>query len=445
MKLAVFLIASSAFGATFSSTVQGVTNTQAVIKSSAASGTCTVEASESDTYSPLVPDVDPAVFTGAGTFTAAELAGGAVIGHRKAEWALTGKQVSRALQTRTAHYYRITCGSDTSTGHFVTANIALGNTFNDPIPASTTAGQHGYYTAGEHAWPTIDWSDIAATKAKGVVDPQTGILIKPMTVPGEQAITYSPGGDHAFESTFTHSGGWTNPDDILVDDGNSATYTGTTRDPLVVVRYMPDGSPNIYFVDGPIEWITVTLKGSCTGACAGNNSKISICLTLDNVACWQGSKTIDVTLTTSPATYTAGTTVPILDSWTLPGYQPFNKGDISGQSSNVNVDVSGVVSWVSGTNYISANMAVGSTVFVGGQTCTVSAVGGSQSLTITPASCPGLSLPATFVAYAAHTFGILIRKTTTSTDQINLQYAFFTQGDSQVLDYSALSSGSVQN
>ena len=142
-----------AAGAVGNLAVRGVTHTQAILTYTAPnSGACSVEVSESPSYSPLVHDVNPVLFAGSNLDSRAEnLSSGRarvfVLGKRRAEKALNGHWYSRALQTVTTHYYRIRCGGDVATGSFVTANLALGNTYNEALPgdpaAASRSGEKG--------------------------------------------------------------------------------------------------------------------------------------------------------------------------------------------------------------------------------------------------------------------------------------------------------------
>src|SRR5947209_11336333 len=143
--------------------VLGVTNTQAALQYTAPDATaCTVEVSASPTYAPLVHDVDPAIFAGSNLDTRPGSVSGNVprtfvVGTRDAEQGLSGQWYSRALQALTQHYYRITCGTYTATGSFTTANIALGNTYNEPLlpdPGVTSAyNANGFSYVGRYALP----------------------------------------------------------------------------------------------------------------------------------------------------------------------------------------------------------------------------------------------------------------------------------------------------
>ena len=105
-----------------------------------------------------------------------------------------------------------------------------------------------------------------------------------------------------------------------------------------------------------------------------------------------------------------------------------------------------MVTWQPGgsTNtYFSANWTAGSKITIAGSECKIAAMGGITQLTIDPASCSTpLSLPLTDVAFTGSNFGFLLRKKTASLDKINVQYAKYTTGTSQYIDFTA--SGSAK-
>ena len=135
--------------------VLGTTATQAAISYSAPdSSACTVQVSESASYAPPVHDVDPTLFAGGNADNRpGSLSDGRarvfVAGKRTAEMALDNKYYSRALQVYTTHYYQITCGTDTATGKFSTANL-MPTSYGDPFPVDASH-------PGNWAWPTMDW------------------------------------------------------------------------------------------------------------------------------------------------------------------------------------------------------------------------------------------------------------------------------------------------
>ena len=137
------------------------------------------------------------------------------------------------------------------------------------------------------------------------------------------------------------------------------------------------------------------MKGWCSGTCAGEDSKIQACLTINGVTCWPTNATAkyqEAALATSETNsfVTLGTAVPILDAWTPAGFSPLNRADLSRRSGLVNVDGSGVVTWQPGgypNTYFSPNWTSGSKISIAGSECRIVSMGGSTRLTIDPASC----------------------------------------------------------
>lgn len=140
-----------------------VTNTQAVLAYTAPSTSpCTVEVSESPTYSPLVNDVNSALYTNANSDVRDDaLTNGTsrvfTVGTRKVQTALDTNKYSRALQTDTIHYYRV-CG--TYTGTFTTKTMPVGMSRND-LPTLSTPGY----------WDT---PTLTGSRNQVIIDPLTG-------------------------------------------------------------------------------------------------------------------------------------------------------------------------------------------------------------------------------------------------------------------------------
>jgi hypothetical protein len=144
--------------------VKGTTATQAVLAYTAPDANpCTIKVSQSSSLSPLVHDVDPALFSGSNSDSRTHaLSNGTgrvfVVGTRDTEAGADGVNYSRALQANTVHYFNVTCGTSTASGTFQTQNIPLGMTYRD-LPAAV--------------FPTLT-DDLAQT----IVDPHTGALLK---------------------------------------------------------------------------------------------------------------------------------------------------------------------------------------------------------------------------------------------------------------------------
>ena len=551
MRLSIIVLtASAAYGAVGNLQVRGVTSTQAILAYTAPdTNPCSVEVSESQSYRPLAHDVDPALFAGSNLDNRPEATGSGiqrvfVAGKRRAEKGTTGRWYSRALQAFTTHYLRITCGVSQVTGTFLTANIALGNTYNEALPADPAVSARPYFSStGSYAWPEfLNWNNQdPAARPESVIDPQTGMLLKRLALPQDQPITYLPGGgDHYFYSVLDPDGAWNAPtvvwsianaklvsivvgsgtatvttstahqlktgsivalsgltgsasvgngpyqvagvssstafqiwqrslpgnttfgdatlavtaNSVSADDGTVASYTGTHSNPLFLrdETFWTAGGTFLYDLTLPVEYLTVSVKGWCSGTCAGEDAKIQACLTINGVACWPTNATAkyqEVALGTSVTNNfaTLGTTVPLLDAWTPAGFSPLNRADLSSRAGIVNVDAGGVVTWMPGgypNTYFSANWTPGSKISIAGSACTIVHMGGITQLTIDPASCSApLSLPLTGAAYTGSNFGFLVRKKTASTDTINLQYAKYTTGTSQYIDFTASGSATL--
>ncbi len=159
--------------------VIGTTNTQAVLAYSAPDeSACTVKVSQQASLSPLVRDVDPALFPGADQDTRPETITAKsnrifVVGKRITQRASDGKNYSRALETYSTHYYQVACGSAVVTGSFTTSNIPLGMTYTD-VP------QVDEGNPGQWMIPTQ-----LQDRTQTIVDPQTGALLKRVSLDAE--------------------------------------------------------------------------------------------------------------------------------------------------------------------------------------------------------------------------------------------------------------------
>src|ERR1035438_5959282 len=222
MRLSMMVLTvSMAYGAVGNLQVRGVTATQAILAYRAPdTNPCSVEVSESPSYRPLAHDVDPALFAGSNLdnrdgATASGLQRVFVAGKRRAEKGSNGRWYSRALQAFTSHYFRVTCGGSQATGTFLTANIALGNTYNETLPADPAVSTRPYFSStGSYALPEfLNWNNQdSSARSEAVIDPQTGMLLKRLALPQDQPVTYLPGGGSASRlSSIDPDGAWNLP------------------------------------------------------------------------------------------------------------------------------------------------------------------------------------------------------------------------------------------
>ena len=398
--LVPFLFLTPAEGAITSVQVVGATATQAVIAYTVPdTNPCTVEVSESATYTPLIHDVDPALFPGANTDNRA---GGVsagrlrifVAGKRTADIASDGWRYSRALQVFTPHFFRITCGTDQAAGIFQTTNLPMGNTYPDVPPVDSTH-------PGEYAWPFMPWN--AANPS--MIDPQTGILFKPITKPRHY---YMPLGPATFGNArdIGALGEWNNPSYALADNaGQAAVYAGTQQSWLWLQTsnfQTPNGGGASWTADGySVNYFEPKLK------IWSGDGQADVCLTADGVTCRSVVRTIAVpTAEPASAQVLADTNSPMV-YWN-DALHIVSKPNMVRRSGYVNVDPGGNVSWSSGDRF-NVNWTAGSRLTIAGADCAVTSLVTDVKLTINLPSCPGLVVPATGAAYTSDNFGVLIR------------------------------------
>jgi hypothetical protein len=308
---------------------QPATSTQAVVSyTSPDTRPCRIEVSESPSFVPVVHDVNPAIFPNSdqdlqrATTIAIERRRTVVLGHRTAETGRDGKRYSRALQASTRHYLRITCsgGSIVQTGAFETTTIAVGQTYNEPLPVDPQK-------PGEYAWPHLDWTD----RTRGVVDPKTGLLLRRLTMPAD--VTSSTGTATPFRDARDLSGVWQDPQSAVANDTLAASATGTGWLFLDAGLAMYLGGTHDVAA-GSLDRFTVQLNAWCTD-CAGLSADartLEACLSYDGVQC--ASKTLSATVEPCAADCTGAryrfelgaapaTQTPVLTAWGL------EKGDIT--------------------------------------------------------------------------------------------------------------------
>ena len=181
---------------TFDVNVIGATPTQVILQyTSPTDAACTVEASESSSYAPLVHDVDAGLFTQSNLDSSSKnlVSGGArvvVVGTRISDTATDHNVYSRALQANTKHYFRINCGGSIGTTTATTANIPPGATYND-------GPQIDPDQPGQWKMPTR-----LEDRNQTTVDPQTGALLHQVSLDAES------GRNNGYNGMFLTFGGF---------------------------------------------------------------------------------------------------------------------------------------------------------------------------------------------------------------------------------------------
>jgi hypothetical protein len=299
--------------------VLGVTSTQAIIKYQAPTNApCNVEVSESSTYAPLVYDVDGTKFPSAPSDARpGSISNGVersfVVGRRVAEIGLDGVRYSRALQTATPHYFRITCPAtgDRTTGTFQTTTIPFGNSYAEPEASDPLR-------PGQYAYPTLSSSD----RNQQVIDPQTGIAIKRVNLPQD---VFTPVG--GVPMSIYRSSTWNGIGNLGQSDGKVATVSGATGSLFLAInhatapyvgQFMHPYSAAYQGAEAAFGYYQAHLIAAVNvgGAAPANpeDAKIVACLTVDGANCYPGSAQYEAKLTPSLTDTVFGTTKTI-DLW----------------------------------------------------------------------------------------------------------------------------------
>lgn len=303
----ILLLALTLSGAVTDLKVTGVTNVQAVIQYTApTTSACTVEVSESPSYSPLVHDVNPTLFPGSQLDSRAEavnrgLERTVVVGLRRFDVAADSERYSRALQAATLHYVRATCGADTATTTFTTRTVPLGLTRPDPVavvnPASTT---------GQTWFPTRSLTD----RTFSLIDPHSGVLVRNLALPGD----ISKATDSGFGFSSASGTNWSNPDNIRAAGGGTADYDGAScAGPTDCDWLLLSNTYTGWDTAEIIDYVTVSLTGSGSDATAANR-QVELCVVFAGSSCTADSVRKIVTLPTSSGIVTAGSTNAV-DNW----------------------------------------------------------------------------------------------------------------------------------
>ena len=296
----------------------GVTPTQAVLSITppAHSDFCQilVTSTKNDSgwdYSTLVPDTDPSIFPYANNanlndavnapqnrgFLLPDGTLGIVIGNRTAEYSpYTYKMHSRALQAATPHEAWISCTSSadgsTSSGtiDFTTPTIMTGISYSDPLPADPDR-------PGDYAYPTVSWNN----RKEGVVDPQTGVMMRPVSLPDFFLGSDFVGLGGIFGAPIPAYPAHTLPSTSLfipVDVGKALpSYFNVTVDATHPAWGLADYSLS--------SFLPVSLTIGCPTC---RDTPVTVCLTADGISCAQDRNVMaDPNASGDPNTQAKGT------------------------------------------------------------------------------------------------------------------------------------------
>ncbi len=400
--------------------VQGTSPTQAVLSFTVPDpNDCQVQVSTDSNFNALVNDTNEAMFPGSQRCTrAGSIVSGSnvvfVAGLRTSQKGTDNHFHSRALECNRTHYVRIISqGVSGGAVPFTTQNPPLGAQYPEPPPFDATLTAFGNY-----AWPEFDWSD----PSKPVIDPLTGIEIKPFTKPGTRALIEP---NLSWATPFDAQGKWTNAANARTNGAGFATSAAGIGPNDDLFLPLPSfGSPTGLRVAGwealwGLDDILVRVYGSATQADATNNL-IKLCLSTDSgQTC--ASQTFTVALPQSPGPamlVPASIPAPVFANWALRADQ--------GQKVPITGTVTVAGSTVTLQNpqdgrFFDVTAAPGSKVFIAAGSgmsptpclndmCTVAAVNSAVQITIAE-SCAASGCPAG-AAYTGAGFGLRVVKTT---------------------------------
>jgi len=403
---------------------------------------CLVQVSTDPAFGSFVNDTNNALFTGSQKCNrAGSVVNGNdvvfVIGLRTSQKATDRRFHSRALKCNTVHYYRIISQfqqDSASPRIFQTRNPPLGALYPEPPPFDPTLTAFGNY-----AWPEFDWSD----PTKSVIEPLTGLEIKPFTRPGTRTQFAT---NSQWSTPFDVHSAWTNANNAATAGGGFATGAGGPTDYLFLPLpwFKSDQGPYIggWSASYGLDDLLVRPYGSATTV-DGTHNVISLCLSIDSgQTCASSSFTVTLTGSSGAKSLVpAAILKPIFANWNLVARQ-CQKVPVTG-----NVTVSGsnvtLLSPVPG-QYFDVTMARGSKVFIAGAAsmaptpcpndmCTVASVRSATQITIAE-SCSTSRCPVNQI-FTAATFGLRVAKTT-STGSVSVSFGVD-------VGYSAMSDAGV--
>jgi hypothetical protein len=240
---------------------------------------CKIEVSENESLTPVVHDVNGALFSGSDydlsrpDIHVAGTSRTVVIGKRLVDAASDRKRYSRSLQAATPHWIRISDCGGSETVRAVTETVPFGPMLDLARPL-TEPGAEGMYAA-----PTWNWFGDRNTES--VIDPLTGVQIRKLQLATDWMSRLS----RTIPFGTPISTAWTNPAGLT--GAGVASYAGTDGATL----YVPStGWTSPSYI--PTQ-LNVQLKAQVTGAITAEDSTLQVCFG-NAIGCWTDWKDVDL-------------------------------------------------------------------------------------------------------------------------------------------------------
>ena len=328
---------------------------------------CTVQASYtndfSEAYVPLA-DVDPAQFPGSDTDTTRNpkpfvgRSRTVVIGKQIPYWrtlpasATTQYRESLAIKAAATVYVKITCGTFSDTVSVPTKTVPFGLTFGEATPADPNA-------PGFPNWPSVKWGS-----TQTIIDPEYGTELKRPDPAGSRGVTQTTG---ALQEAF--GADWTNANNIVADDSNSATVSAS-QSPLVLpwpYASVPIGSVSQAPGDtSGLDWIQLILKGAGTAGTAADRA-VQACLSIDTgqncYTPWH-----DISLGASQGTVNYPASPVAVDHWQATGDRPIPRQWLAQRSGTFTYVAATSTVTITGGDHVAEKWAAGTRFRVSGTT-----------------------------------------------------------------------------
>lgn len=354
---------------------------------------------------------------------------------------------SRALQSSARHKFRITCGADTFEDYATTGNIPLGYLSIDyPKPA---------YPGGPIA-PTFDksarWDKSDGIYLDRATDPVTGVMYTVMYPPELIVDTaYALSTSNTPTPTGTN---WSNPGNVRTQDASSATYSAATKDILCVKPYLVVGvngatKSQWYTQNTTLENLVVTMRASgAANPVAQGDRDLEIAIN-NNGDCvtpateWQ---TISPPGTGSltDISFPSGTPKGAFAEWHSATQRRLNHMDVVTKRGYLNTSGTTLTwqldgnygqqtgpgislfdpAWVAGTKI---RVGADSTVCSAGTEYTIASVVDNRTITINEDAGTQSNR-----WWCVSQFALLIRKKSTSTDTVSLDYVTFSMRETRI-------------